>query len=145
MSHFPNRIGGDFEDDGRRFTLSRDFIYNDEEKDIRVVVPQGFTTDFNSTPRAIWWYFAPWDHPEAGIVHDWLYGAPEGYSHPSGKPVTALDRAQCDDIHRRILDLKGMRWTKRQAVYAGLHAFSWKPWGDHRDADSLPTPRKDED
>lgn len=134
-SYFPNHIGGDFEDDSRKFTLSKDFIYEDLEKDIRVVVPAGFTTDFNSTPRAIWWYFAPWDYPVAGVVHDWLYGSPAGYTHPSGDPVVPLNRDQCDDIHRRILDLCGVRWTKRQAVYTGLHMFSWGPWNEHRAAD----------
>jgi hypothetical protein len=132
---FPNRIGLDVEDDERHYTLTRDFIYNDEEKDIRVVVPAGFTTDFNSTPRAIWCYFAPWDHPEAGIIHDWLYGSPAGYTHQSGAAVTPLSRTECDQIHRRILDIEGVRWTKRQAVYAGLHAFSWKPWAEHRAQD----------
>lgn len=138
-SYFPGRLEGYFEDDDRHFTLTADFVYDDAEKDIRVVVPKGFTTDFNSTPQPIWWYFAPWQYPEAGVVHDWLYGSPKGFSHPSGKAVEALDRGQCDDIHRRILHLKGMRWAKRQAVHTGLSAFSWKAWGEHRAKDAPTT------
>lgn len=138
-AHFPNVIGLDIEPNGR-FVLTRDFIYTDEEKDIRVVVPSGFSTDFNSTPRAIWWYFAPLDHPEAGVVHDWLYHNPSGYAHLSGAAVTPLDRTACDQIHRRILDLKGMRWTKRQAVYAGLHSLSWIAWANHRAKDTPTQP-----
>lgn len=133
--NFPNHISGYFEDDDRHFTLTADFVYEDLEQDVRIVVPSGFTTDFNSTPRAIWWYFAPTDYPEAGVVHDWLYKNPSGYTHPSGDPVVAFDRSACDDIHRRILDLKGVRWTKRQAVHTGLHAFSWKPWNEYRALD----------
>lgn len=134
---FPNRLEGYFEDDNRRFTLTNDFIYADNEKDIRVVVPKGFRTDWNSVPRALWTFFAPWEYPEAGLVHDWLYASPSGLAHPSGKPLQPLDKAACDDIHRRILDLKGCRWSKRQAVWLALRSCGSFAWNKHRQNDPL--------
>lgn len=134
-TYFPNRLEGYFEDDNRRFTLTADFIYNDDEKDIRVVVPKGFTTDWNSIPRALWAWFAPWEYPEAGVIHDWLYASPAGFASTSIKPP--LDKGRCDDIHRRILDLKGCRWTKRQAVHAALTIGGGVAWSRHR-AQDLP-------
>ncbi len=133
---FPNRLEGYFEDDCRRFTLTADFVYNDAEKDIRVVVPKGFTTDWNSVPQPLWAYFAPWEYPEAGLVHDWLYASPEGFARMSRNGphanTTVLSKGDCDDIHRRILHLKGCRWTKRQAIHAALKLGGGWAWDRHR-------------
>lgn len=142
-SYFPSRLEGYFDDASRRrFTLTKDFIYTDEEKDIRVVVPQGFTTDWNSTPRAIWAYFAPWEYPEAGLVHDWLYASPSGFTRLSRNGPLAnhmtLSKADCDDVHRRILDLSGCRWTKRQIIYTALRAGGGFAWERHRAEDGKP-------
>jgi hypothetical protein len=136
MSHdyFPAEIDGKFcKDNPRRFTLDADFIYDDPEKDIRVVIPAGFTTDFNSTPWIVWWYFSPYDVLEAGLVHDWLYKSPAAFTSTTLKPP--LDRGQCDDIHRRILDLKGMRWSKRNIIYGFLRSGGVVAWNRHRAAD----------
>ena len=133
-SHFPLPLAGVFEDSGRKFTLSSPFIYQDTEKDLLIEVPAGFTTDWNSVPGALWSWFAPWEYPEAGLVHDWLYRAPNGFQSQSIKPP--LTKAQCDDIHRRILDLKGCRWSKRQAVWLALRSFGGRAWSRHR-ADDL--------
>lgn len=136
-SIFPLPLNGEFSDDGRRLTLDTSFVYDDKEKGILVVVPAGFQTDFNSVPRPLWGYFPPWQYPEAGVVHDWLYKYPDRYSLPKLKapPFSppALSRQQVDDIHRRILDLKGCRWTKRQVAYAALRVGGWKPWNRYRE------------
>jgi hypothetical protein len=130
-SYFPLPINGEWSDDERHFTLDTPFVYRDESKDITVVVPAGFTTDFNSVPRAIWGYFPPWQYLKAGLVHDWLYGHPARFQSPSLTPP--LTRQQCDDIHRRILDLEGCRWSKRQLVYAALRIGGGPAWAQHRE------------
>ena len=128
--NFPDPIDGKFSEDGSKFTLDSDFEYIDEEKDLYVLIPAGFQTDFNSVPRPLWGYFPPWQYLEAGLVHDWLYKAPERFTSKSFKPP--LSRQQVDDIHRRILDLKGCRWTKRQIIYAALRAGAWVAWNRYR-------------
>lgn len=136
INYFPNPIAGKFcATNQRKFTLDSDFVYQDNEKDIRVTVPAGFTTDFSSVPGAFWAYFAPWEHPEAGLIHDWLYKAPERFQSATLKPP--LDRGQCDDIFRRILHLKGVRWGKRQALWLALKIGGGRAWDKHRAADSI--------
>lgn len=136
-AYFPIPIDGKFcQDNPRKFTLDSDFIYVDNEKDIRVVVPAGFVTDFSSVPGAFWSYFAPWEHPEAGLIHDWLYKAPNAFQSDSLKPP--LTQAQCDDIFRRILHIKGVRWTKRQVLWSILRSFGSHAWDKHRKSDPIP-------
>lgn len=137
--YFPAPIDGKFcKDNPRRFTLDTDFVYDDPEKDIRVVVPAGFTTDFSSIPSLFWAYMAPWEHPEAGVVHDWLYKSPAAFASTTYKPP--LTQAQCDDMYRRILDLKGVRWSKRQTLWSILRIAGGVSWNRHRAADSAPPP-----
>lgn len=94
-----------------------------------MVVPTGFETDFNSVPRGLWNILPPWEYPEAGVVHDYLYKFPEVFT---GDSTRTLNRGECDDIHRRILDLTGASFFKRQAMWAGIRAGGWKPWGRYR-------------
>ena len=130
-SCFPNPIDGKFSfENYRQFTLDSDFVYDDVEKDIRVVVPAGFTTDFNSTPTLVWAYFAPWEYPEAGLVHDWLYRSPDAFGSTAQKPP--MTRQQADDVHRRILHLRGCRMTKRNIVYAVLRLVGGVVWNRYR-------------
>lgn len=134
--NFPIPIDGQFcPTNPRKFTLNAEFVYNDPEKDIYVVVPAGFVTDGNSVPKAFWSYFAPWEVPEAGVIHDWLYKHPTGYTYLSGAPALSLSRAEVDDIHRRILHLKGVRWSKRQLLWSILRAAGSAAWNRHRNDD----------
>lgn len=142
-ANFPLPIDGKFcPDNPRRFKLDSDFVYDDPEAGIKVVVPARFITDFNSSPRLLWWYFAPTDYPEAGLVHDWLYQHPDSFQRYYIKyyqepytPIVPLTRQECDAVHRRILELKGMRLTKRQLAYGTLRAAAWRPWNKYRKND----------
>ena len=130
--HFPLPIRGEWLS-SRKFKLLEQFIYNDAEFDMLVVVPPGFVTDFNSSPRAVWAYFAPVDVLEAGVVHDWLYDHPDGFESLSYRPP--LSKADCDRVHRRILELKGMRITKRNTIYWLLRSAGFLAWNRHRRKD----------
>lgn len=137
--HFPLPLRGEWLTP-RRFKLLEPFRYVDPEKGIDLTIPAGFVTDFNSVPRAVWWYFSPTDVLEAGLVHDWLYGYPDRFERLSSVgPHPPLSRQQCDDIHRRILHLKGMRLTKRNVIYSALRSGGWKAWNAHR-AKDVPDP-----
>lgn len=117
-------LHGELQFNGRRMLLLRDFAYQDG--DVSVTVPAGATTDFNSIPRGLWNYFPPWEHPEAGVIHDYLYRTPAG-----------LSRETCDTIHRRILELTGASWFKRQSAYRALRLFGGAAWEAHRRAELL--------
>jgi hypothetical protein len=115
----------------RRFVLESSFIYQDPQKNWIVTVPAGFETDFNSSPRGMWNLFAPWDYPEAGLVHDWLYQHPDRLER-MGSSLYRLGRRECDDIHRRILDILGCSWWKRQGAYTLIRLGGWVPWNKYR-------------
>ncbi len=120
-SYFPHPLQGEFLDNGRSFLLTEDFIFEGEAQ--RIVVPAGFVTDFNSVPRGLWNFFPPWEYPEAGVVHDYLYR------------YNGISRADADAIHRRILELKGCPWFKRQAAYYALRIGGSVPWNRYREAE----------
>lgn len=129
----------------RKFKLLETFKYVDPDLDIEVTVPAGFVTDFNSVPRLFWAYFAPLDCPEAGLVHDWLYDHPSAYRRmftPS-PPTSPLSKAECDNIHRRILHLKGFRWSKRQLLWGILRTAGIHAWRKHRAQDVVVEPQDD--
>lgn len=122
IPHFPlGGVCGEFFDNGRRLRLTEELIYVDGT--LTVSVPAGFYTDFNSVPRGLWNFFPPWEYPEAGVVHDYLY------QHP-GK----LKRQEVDAIHRRICEIEGMGAFMRRMVYLGIRLGGGKPWGRYRDA-----------
>jgi hypothetical protein len=116
-----------FTANGRRIVLTHDFAYVDvvDGRTINVLIPAEFDSDFNSTPRALWTWFPPWECPEAGLTHDYLY------QHPG-----TLTRADVDRIHRRIMELKGERKAKRVAAWLGIRAGGWSPWGEYRRRES---------
>jgi hypothetical protein len=128
---------GYFFDRGRKFRLMADFRYvDDEAKGIDVTVPKGTVTDFNSVPRLLWWWFAPQDCVEAGVVHDYLYENP-GEGRSDGERWT---RGELDDLWRRILHLDGMRRSKRLAGWLGVRIGGWNAWRQHRRRDAEDAP-----
>lgn len=123
--HFPlGGIHGEFDlvQNGRVLTLSEPFAFVDGR--VRIDVPAFFTTDFNSVPRPLWFWFPPWEAPEAALIHDWLYRNPGTFT-----------RAEVDGLHRRIMDIKGERKSKRVAVWLGIRSGGWKPWNEYRRAE----------
>ena len=106
-------------ENGRRALLQAPFVFSDVDDGgpFNIEVPAGFETDFNSVPRGLWNFFPPWEYPEAGVVHDYLYRNPD-----------FTDRGWCDAQHRRILELLGCPRWKRWAAYAALRAAGWNAW-----------------
>lgn len=130
-AYFPlGEVDGRFplKENGRSFVLSRDFAYVDaiDGEPVNITIPAGFRTDFNSTPRMVWAWFPPQEAPEAGVVHDAMYRDPRGRS-----------RQQVDRIHRRIMELKGERKSKRVAAWLGIRMGGWVPWGKYRAAEQV--------
>lgn len=117
---FPVPLSVEIRSNGRCAVLLTDFVYDDGE---RVVVPSGMVTDWSSIPRFFWRVLAPWEYPEAGLVHDWLY------RHPGGR-----QRAACDRIYRDILAGLGCPIWKRLAAWSAVRIFGAR----HFDRDEIP-------
>ena len=134
-THFPQPLRVEVMAHGARQVLTAPFSYVDG--DLRIDVATAFETDFNSTPRLLWPWFAPWEHPEAGVIHDHTYQHPRAYFRHGDPATVPLTRAECDKIHRRILEINGCRWGKRQAAYLGLRAGGWSPWRRYREEERV--------
>ena len=119
--NFPKPLKLEIHEAGRLATLTEPFTFVDWDEAFEPVtlveVPAGFETDFNSVPRGLWNFFPPWEYPEAGVVHDYLYRHPSVHS-----------RAAADRCHRRILELLGCPWWKRWPAWIALRLFGWGPW-----------------
>lgn len=91
-------------------------------------VPVGFRSDGASIPRILW---ARIGHPLSGrfvraaTLHDW------SYRHPSGE-----SRATIDARFRRGLEVDGVPWARRWAMYVGVRAGGWRAWGTYRALDT---------
>jgi hypothetical protein len=124
VTHFPlGPLAGEFYDKGRKLVTLRPFRFVDGDN-IDVTVPALFTTDFNSVPsRAMWWFFAPWEHPEAALIHDFAYRhPPDGWS-----------RENADYAHWRILMLTGCPRWKAEIIFQFLSKGSKGAWKRYRE------------
>lgn len=119
--HFPLPLRMELKENGRRALLLAPFVFRDWKDALNpgfeIEVPAGFQTDFNSVPRGLWNFFPPWEYPEAGVVHDYLYVTPG-----------SITRREADAVHRRILELKGCSRWKRWAAWLGIRTFGRGYW-----------------
>lgn len=136
-NYFPLPLRGEIFNKGRRIRLLEPFIYQDEEEGHIITIPAGFESDYNSVPPGLWNIFPPWEYPEAAVVHDWLYKHPQGLYKPASEDSITLSRREVDDIHRRILDLLGASFLKRQAMWLGIRAGGKWAWNRRRHDVSL--------
>lgn len=80
-------------------------------------VPLGFTTDFASTPRLLWWLLPPYGrYAAAAVVHDRDYH------------VGAISRAHADERFLRCLASLGVLIGVRYAMWASVRAFGARAW-----------------
>ncbi len=88
-----------------------------------IVVPAGFETDGASVPRILWNALPPveGDYAAAAVLHDYLYQFPN-----------RLNRAGCDAVFREAMDVLGVNWLTRWAMWSAVRAGGWKPWNAYR-------------
>ena len=80
-----------------------------------IIVPEGFVTDFASTPKALYSIFPPIGiYNKAAMVHDFLY---------SGECPLKIERAQADLFFLQAMAvLKVPKW-KRKLMYFAVKLF----------------------
>jgi hypothetical protein len=124
--HFPlGRLAGEFYDNGGKLVTLRPLQFMDSEYGVDVTVPEAFTTDFNSTPRAAWFFFARWEYPAAGALHDYVFRhPPEGWT-----------RQNCDWLHWRVLRVLGCPKVKAEIIFQILSRGSKGAWNRYRALD----------
>lgn len=109
--------------DGKTWVIRGPFSYDVgfEGSEDKVVITEGFETDFASIPRLLWIIYPKWGkYGNAAVVHDWLYW---------DQPRT---RKEADDIMlegMNVLDVSG--WQK-YPIYWAVRLFGWFAWKRNR-------------
>lgn len=104
---------------GDKWVLKRAFKFyyaNQDGNMLReIVVPEGFVTDFASTPKSLYPIFPPIGiYNKAAMVHDFLY---------SKECPIAIERAQADLFFLQAMAvLKVPKW-KRKLMYFAVKLF----------------------
>jgi hypothetical protein len=115
--------------DGFRFYLTGD------EAGEFVDVPDGFVTNFASTPPVVWPIFPPTgSYAQAAVVHDKLFLAPVIRSARSARPCAFGETAP---IFLAASEACGTSWVTRRVMYRMLQAFSHPEWEKYRAKDRL--------
>ncbi len=103
-------------DDGKTYELL-EYVALDIGSDI-IVAPQGYVTDYASSPWWAWWIVPPrGKYSKAAVIHDILYHA-ELYS-----------RDKCDEIFYEAMKLLGVKEWRRKLMYKAVKlggGFTWR-------------------
>lgn len=127
--------------DNRCFRLTEDARYTwchatDHHDTLSLRVPEGFTHDFASVPRPLWWFVGPVDLGLASIFHDWMYrhgGRVETLGRRldgAGWEVidTPWSRRDADRLFARIMREQGVSRFRRRAAFLAVQWFGGGGW-----------------
>jgi hypothetical protein len=113
--------------------LCEDLVVTSREHTL--VVPNGFTCDGASTPRAMWSLgFAPFELGFApAFVHDWLYrhAGQITVRTASGDTTRTFTEEDADEFFLDLMAQCDIDVVKRDAAFAGVRAAghsSWQPF-----------------
>ena len=134
---------------GSIWTVSTEFnfyLYYNEitgEKDGKIVIPQGFETDFGSIPQILWIFFNPTKYV-AYVIHDYLYRKAakievkdvfnlQGIINPTihstfdgvWKYEVEMSQYSADKVLDMILEMEWMWFIGRKIIRAGLMIWWW--------------------
>jgi len=113
---------------GNKWRLEQPYSYRDGDNVI--TVPEGFTFDLASIPRAFWWLISPFDLSIAApLIHDFLYKYEGEPPDGSIEPPRVYTRKQADQLFLRMMEMEGIPRWRRALAYASVRAFGWLGWG----------------
>ncbi len=96
------------------WTLIGELVYESTLKGI-ITAPEGFVTDYASTPRIIWWLMpkAGEKYDAAAVIHDYLYRH------------NTYPQIECDQVFREAMLASGVRSLRAATMYRALRLFGW--------------------
>lgn len=133
MSNFTTPLQVEELEDGWFKLISPFEFYLEFKGGERVIVPEGFKTNFASVPSWLQWLFPPYhaDYGKAFVLHDYLVG--EGEDQEAGhivlpilgNHVRTVTKDETRDITRKALKvLKCPAW-KRSIMLAGIKCYDY--------------------
>lgn len=108
----------------KEWTLLEDFMfYLDDGDDTSetILIRAGFTTDFASVPRWLWWLYPPYSpqYGKAAVLHDGVYCA-HTYS-----------QIQCDGLFLDGMRVLGANRITRNTMHAAVRVFGAPVYNAH--------------
>ena len=102
-------------DGGRSlWQLVHPLVYQSDILLAPVDVPEGFVTDFASVPRIPVAYLLMNDVGQpAAVIHDYLYR------------FATCTRAQADEVLEEALNVLGVSWWRRKAMWTAVRLAGW--------------------
>ncbi len=96
--------------DARRWRLLEPLAYRaSEHRYQNFTAPEGYVTDFATTPRFVHWLYGPsGDYSRAAVIHDWLL------------TDTTLPHRTIDRLFRLMLADLGIPWPRRWVLWTGV-------------------------
>lgn len=103
-----------------------------EDSDEVIIVPAGSRTNLGSIPRPAWSFIG---HPAgkyapACVIHD------ETYQYPANGVDWPRSRRRCDQIFLEGMQVLGVRWWRRSAMYFAVRVGGRKGWNRYRKAEN---------
>lgn len=111
---------------GDKWVLRRPFMfyYEEENKTTEIIIPEGFETDFASTPRALYSFFPPIGiYNKASIMHDYLYSKD---CHIFRDLPTKKARKVSDNFFLQSMEVLGVPKWQRKLMFYGVRLFGRK-------------------
>ena len=110
----------------RRWELLAGLAYHADDDWHVIIAPRGFTTDFASIPRALWWLYPPYGDTwgMAAVIHDYLYATQllEEWQFP---------RKWADQMFLEGMIVLGANWFRRTVMYQAVRLCAGAAWKKH--------------
>jgi hypothetical protein len=107
--------------DETHWRLLRSFDYDSAVAKARIIVPNGFVTDFASVPRVpvAYWLFGG-TAQAAAVIHDWLYS------------TGIFPKDIADSVFYEAMRASGMGFLRARFMYWGVAYGGAAAWAKHR-------------
>jgi hypothetical protein len=121
MNRFPKKLRLEWVAP-RKAILLQDFVFISPTRG-KVVVKEGFDTDYASIPRIFWSIYPPdGAYSPAAVVHD------------SDYYEQTVSRDVADATFLEGMEALNIPWARRQLIYRSVRAFGWLAWNNNRRA-----------
>jgi hypothetical protein len=128
MSKFITELQTRLLNDDTVWVLDKILVYDSDLLKCRIIVPEGFQTDFASVPKVpiAYMFFGNRAHREA-VIHDYLYRT---------NSIPVATRAQADGVFYEAMKLRGKSFFVRWCMWGGVRLGGWTAFHSY-DVDAI--------
>lgn len=106
--------------EGTLFSTVQPYTWRIGKTQLRIVIPEGFVTDYASIPKNLQGFLRSQDrYSRAALIHDYLYWS------------QLCSRKQADNLFLIAMMESEVPLLKRQPIYQAVRVGGWKAWNDN--------------